>query len=53
MLADAIGIDAAARGPLRLVETKAHSYKLVTFVPEKDVQRVADAFVRRGRGPDR
>jgi dinuclear metal center YbgI/SA1388 family protein len=50
MLADAIGMDVDARGPLRLVETKAHSYKLVTFVPEKDVQRVADALFDAGAG---
>ena len=33
MLADAIGLDAADRMPLRLVEPKATQYKLVTFVP--------------------
>ena len=50
MLADAIGIEHNARGPLRLVETKAHSYKLVTFVPAKDAQRVADALFDAGAG---
>jgi dinuclear metal center YbgI/SA1388 family protein len=50
LLADAIGMDAAARGPLRLIETKANSYKLVTFVPEKDAQRVADALFDAGAG---
>jgi dinuclear metal center YbgI/SA1388 family protein len=50
MLADAIGIDKSDRGPLRLIEPKAHQYKLVTFVPEKDVQRVADALFEAGAG---
>ncbi|MDQ3440923.1 MAG: Nif3-like dinuclear metal center hexameric protein [Planctomycetota bacterium] len=50
MLADAIGIDATDRGPLRLIEPKAQQYKLVTFVPEKDVQRVADALFDAGAG---
>jgi dinuclear metal center YbgI/SA1388 family protein len=50
MLADAIGMDATDRGPLRLIEPKASQYKLVTFVPEKDVQRVADALFEAGAG---
>ncbi len=50
MLADAIGIDSTDRGPLRLIEPKAHQYKLVTFVPEKDLQRVADALFDAGAG---
>ncbi|HEV2294313.1 MAG TPA: Nif3-like dinuclear metal center hexameric protein [Tepidisphaeraceae bacterium] len=52
MLADAIGIGtgAEARSPLRLIEPKAHQYKLVTFVPEKDAQRVADALFNAGAG---
>ncbi len=52
MLADAIGIDTGKndRGPLRLIEPKARQYKLVTFVPEKDVQRVADALFDAGAG---
>jgi dinuclear metal center YbgI/SA1388 family protein len=51
MLADAIGIGAGdGRGPLRLIEPKAHQYKLVTFVPEKDIQRVADALFDAGAG---
>jgi dinuclear metal center YbgI/SA1388 family protein len=50
MLADAIGIRAEDRGPLRLIEPKAHQYKLVTFVPEKDLQRVADALFDAGAG---
>ena len=47
-LADAIGI--SDRSPLRLIEPKAHQYKLVTFVPEKDLQRVADALFDAGAG---
>jgi hypothetical protein len=41
MLADAIGLPAKDRAPLRLAQTKASQYKLVTFVPEKDVERVS------------
>lgn len=52
MLADAIGItpDQQGRGPLRLIEPKANQYKLVTFVPEKDVDRVALALFNAGAG---
>jgi dinuclear metal center YbgI/SA1388 family protein len=52
MLADAIGIMPApeGRGPLRLIEPKANQYKLVTFVPEKDVERVAQALFDAGAG---
>ena len=50
MLADAIGIAPDDRGPLRLIEPKAHQYKLVTFVPEKELQRVADALFDAGAG---
>lgn len=50
MLADAIGLPAHDRAPLRLVETKASQYKLVTFVPEKDVSRVSDALFAAGAG---
>ena len=54
MLADAIGIAPAdqggTRGPLRLIEPKANQYKLVTFVPEKDVERVAQALFAAGAG---
>jgi dinuclear metal center YbgI/SA1388 family protein len=49
MLADAIGMGAERR-PLRLIEPKAHQYKLVTFVPEKDLQKVADALFAAGAG---
>jgi dinuclear metal center YbgI/SA1388 family protein len=50
MLADAIGIPAESRMPLRLIEPKASQYKLVTFVPEKDVDRVAAALFDAGAG---
>lgn len=50
MLADALGIPAEDRRPLRLIETKASQYKLVTFVPEKDVARVSDALFAAGAG---
>ena len=50
MLADAIGIDPAARMPLRLVEPKARQYKLVTFVPAEHLQRVGDALFAAGAG---
>ena len=50
MLAEAIGIPAESREPLRLIEPKASQYKLVTFVPEKDVDRVAAALFDAGAG---
>src|SRR5688500_14285270 len=50
MLADAIGITPQSRAPLRLIEPKATQYKLVTFVPEKDVDRVAAALFDAGAG---
>jgi dinuclear metal center YbgI/SA1388 family protein len=50
MLADAIGIDPADRGPLWLIQPKASQYKLVTFVPEKDVAKVSDALFAAGAG---
>jgi dinuclear metal center YbgI/SA1388 family protein len=54
MLADAIGIspepEQGRRGPLRLIEPKANQYKLVTFVPEKDVDAVAKALFDAGAG---
>jgi hypothetical protein len=50
MLADALGIAAETRKPLRIVEPKANQYKLITFVPEKDVDRVAQALFDAGAG---
>jgi dinuclear metal center YbgI/SA1388 family protein len=49
MLADAIGLG-ADRAPLRLAQTKASQYKLVVFVPERDVQRVSSAMFDAGAG---
>ena len=50
MLADAIGLPTEGRAPLRLAQTKASQYKLVTFVPEKDVERVSAALFAAGAG---
>jgi dinuclear metal center YbgI/SA1388 family protein len=48
MLADAIGL--ANRSPLRLAQTKASQYKLVAFVPEKEVEKVSSAMFAAGAG---
>jgi len=48
MLADAIGL--TERRPLRLTQPKATQYKLVTFVPEKDLERVSEALFAAGAG---
>lgn len=48
MLADILGLE--DRAPLRLIQTQASQYKLVTFVPQKDVQRVSDALFEAGAG---
>jgi dinuclear metal center YbgI/SA1388 family protein len=48
MLADALGL--AERSPLRLIESKAREYKLVTFVPEEHVERVSSALFAAGAG---
>src|SRR5439155_9158872 len=48
MVAEAIGIVDAQ--PLRMIETKAHSYKLVTFVPEDAVEKVSAALFGAGAG---
>jgi dinuclear metal center YbgI/SA1388 family protein len=48
MLADAIGL--TDRAPLRLAQTKASQYKLVTFAPEKDADRVSNALFEAGAG---
>ncbi len=48
MLADAIGL--IERTPLRLAQTKANQFKLITFVPEKDVERVSTALFDAGAG---
>jgi dinuclear metal center YbgI/SA1388 family protein len=49
MLADAIGLG-PDRAPLRLAQTKANQYKLVTFVPETDAERVSRAMFDAGAG---
>jgi dinuclear metal center YbgI/SA1388 family protein len=49
MLADVLGLK--NRMPLRLSQkTKANQHKLVTFVPEKDVDRVSQALFDAGAG---
>jgi dinuclear metal center YbgI/SA1388 family protein len=48
MLADAIGL--VERRPLRLTQPKPSQYKLVTFVPQKDVERVSHALFAAGAG---
>jgi dinuclear metal center YbgI/SA1388 family protein len=48
MLADVLGL--SERAPLRLHESKAAQVKLVTFVPEKDVERVSRALFDAGAG---
>ena len=49
VLADAIGLG-PDRAPLRLAQTKAGQYKLVTFVPENDAERVSRAMFDAGAG---
>ena len=48
MLADAIGMTQCQ--PLKLAATKASQYKLVTFVPEKDLEKVGRALFDAGAG---
>ncbi|HEY8668669.1 MAG TPA: Nif3-like dinuclear metal center hexameric protein [Tepidisphaeraceae bacterium] len=48
MLADVLGLK--DRTPLRLTETKASQYKLVSFVPEEDLERVSAALFEAGAG---
>jgi dinuclear metal center YbgI/SA1388 family protein len=48
MLADALGL--IDRVPLRLTDTKASQYKLVTFVPQEHLDRVASALFDAGAG---
>ncbi len=48
MLADAVGI--TDRQPLKLADTKATQYKLVTFIPEKDLEKVSRALFQAGAG---
>jgi dinuclear metal center YbgI/SA1388 family protein len=48
MLADAMGME--DRQPLRMIQPKASQYKLVTFVPEKEVEKVSNALFAAGAG---
>lgn len=49
LLADVLGLP-PARSPLRLAQTKGSQLKLVTFVPEKDADRVSQALFDAGAG---
>ena len=49
LLADVLGLP-PERSPLRLAQTKASLLKLVTFVPEKDADRVSQALFAAGAG---
>src|SRR5450432_3249939 len=48
VLCDILGM--TERQPLRIAETKATQYKLVTFVPEKDLEKVSRALFDAGAG---
>jgi dinuclear metal center YbgI/SA1388 family protein len=48
VLADVIGL--TDRQPLRVGETKSTQYKLIVFVPEKDVEKVSEALFSAGAG---
>jgi dinuclear metal center YbgI/SA1388 family protein len=48
LLAEILGLQDIR--PLRLIETKAHEYKLVTFVPEEHLEKVAQALFNAGAG---
>ena len=48
LLADVLGLE--NRQPLRLIEPKAREFKLVTFVPEDDLEKVASALFSAGAG---
>ncbi len=48
MLADALNL--IDRAPLREIQPKATQYKLVTFVPEKNVEQVSQALFAAGAG---
>jgi dinuclear metal center YbgI/SA1388 family protein len=49
MLADVLGLP-PERAPLHLTQSKASQLKLVTFVPEKDAERVSQALFDAGAG---
>jgi dinuclear metal center YbgI/SA1388 family protein len=48
VLADAVGL--GARGPLRAATAKDAEYKLVTFVPEEQLEKVSSALFDAGAG---
>ena len=48
LLADVLGLE--NRQPLRLIEPRAREFKLVTFVPEDDLEKVAGALFAAGAG---
>ena len=48
VLCDVLGV--ARRWPLRLAETRAWEYKLVTFVPEASLEKVSAALFDAGAG---
>ena len=48
VLADAVGL--VVRGPLRPSATKDAEYKLVTFVPEEQLEKVSNALFDAGAG---
>ena len=48
VLCDLLGLE--QRSPLKLAETKSSQYKLVTFVPEEQVEQVSDALFEAGAG---
>jgi dinuclear metal center YbgI/SA1388 family protein len=48
LLGDILGM--RQRQPLRMMETNATQFKLVTFVPEKDLEKVSQALFDAGAG---
>lgn len=48
VLCDVLGV--SRRAPLKIAETKASQYKLVTFVPETAVEKVSQALFDAGAG---
>jgi dinuclear metal center YbgI/SA1388 family protein len=48
VLCDVLGV--SRRSPLKLAETKATQYKLVTFVPETALEKVSSALFAAGAG---
>jgi len=48
VLCDVLGVD--RRSPLKLAETKATQFKLVTFVPEEALEKVSRAMFDAGAG---